>query len=181
LMLLIALAIKLESRGPVIYRSKRVGTGYEVFDFFKFRTMYVDADKRLEELKHLNQYGKNGQPFLKLQRDPRVTRIGRVLRKTSLDELPQLFNVLRGDMSLVGNRPLPLYEAEQLTRDHWAQRFLAPAGLTGLWQVSKRGKKNMSAEERILLDVSYAQNFSFLQDLKIILKTIPAMIQDEEV
>lgn len=184
LLLLIALLIMIESRGPVIYRSQRVGTGYRVFDFLKFRSMYKDADKRLNDLKHLNQYvsGDNrGGLFLKFNNDPRVTFIGRLIRKTSLDELPQLFNVLMGDMSIVGNRPLPLYEAELLTKDAWAQRFLAPAGLTGLWQVTKRGKKNMSSEERIGLDVSYAHSHSFWNDLKIILRTFPAMIQSENV
>lgn len=183
ILLLIAILIKLESRGPVIYRSKRVGTGYQVFDFLKFRSMYQDADKRLKDLEHLNQYSTNadGNLFLKISNDPRVTKIGRFIRKTSLDELPQLFNILKGDMSIVGNRPLPTYEAEQLTRDLWAKRFLAPAGLTGLWQVTKRGKSKMSAEERIHLDITYADNHSFWYDLKIILKTPFAIIQEENV
>lgn len=182
LMLLIALAIKLESRGPVIYKSKRVGTGYQVFDFYKFRSMYKDADKRLQDLQHLNQYGGTDKGlFLKIGNDPRVTPLGRILRKTSLDELPQLFNILKGDMSLVGNRPLPLYEAELLTRDEWAERFLAPAGLTGLWQVTKRGKSNMSSQERIQLDIEYARRHSFWLDLHLIWKTIPAMVQEENV
>ncbi len=182
LMLLIALAIKLESRGPVIYVSKRAGQGYRIFDFYKFRSMYVDADKRLAELAHLNRYEDDaaGPTFLKLRRDPRVTRVGRFLRKTSLDELPQLFNVLKGDMSIVGNRPLPLYEAQMLTTDQWAERFLAPAGLTGLWQVRKKFKKNMSSQERIRLDAQYARACSFLTDLKIMLQTLPAVIQEDE-
>ncbi len=181
LMLLIALAIKLESRGPVLYVSKRVGQGYRLFDFYKFRSMYVDADKRLAELAHLNKYAERGTaPFLKLRRDPRVTRVGRFLRKTSLDELPQLFNVLKGDMSIVGNRPLPLYEARMLTTDEWVQRFLAPAGLTGLWQVRKKTKRDMSAEERIQLDVRYARECNWLTDLKIMLETFPAVIQEDE-
>ncbi len=119
--------------------------------------------------------------FMKIKDDPRITRLGRFLRKTSIDELPQLFNVLKGDMSIVGNRPLPLYEAEQLTTDAWAERFLAPAGLTGLWQVTKRGKADMSETERIELDNYYAQNFSISTDIKILLKTIPALIQKEDV
>ena len=132
LLLLIALAVKLESRGPIIYRSKRVGTGYQVFDFLKFRSMYPDADERLKEMLAQNQYQEeNGSLFVKFKNDPRVTRVGRFIRKTSLDELPQLFNVLLGDMSIVGNRPLPLYEAETLTRDEWARRFLAPGGHDG--------------------------------------------------
>ncbi len=182
-LLLIAILIKLESRGPIIYRSKRVGTGYKVFDFLKFRSMYQNADKRLKDLEYLNQYAQSpdGNLFLKFNNDPRVTKVGRFIRKTSLDELPQLFNILKGDMSIVGNRPLPTYEAEQLTRDLWARRFLAPAGLTGLWQVTKRGKNVMSAEERIKLDIAYAEKHSFWYDLKIILKTPFAIIQEENV
>jgi len=183
LFLLIALLIKLESKGKVIYASKRAGKAYRVFDFYKFRTMYANADKRLSDLQHLNQYTfsdkERPNTFVKLQDDPRITRFGRFLRMTSLDELPQLVNVLKGDMSLVGNRPLPLYEAQEMTRDHWAARFLAPAGITGLWQVSKRAKKDMSIKERINLDIEYAQNYSFWKDLKILFQTIPAMIQKE--
>ena len=182
LLIFIALAVRFTSSGPIIYRSKRVGTGYEVFDFLKFRSMYKDADKRLAEYQHLNQYkSENENLFVKINNDPRVTWIGRIIRKTSLDELPQLFNVLLGDMSIVGNRPLPLYEADQLTRDEWAKRFLAPAGITGLWQVTKRGKNDMSTQERLYLDIAYAENYSFWYDLKIIAKTIPAMIQEENV
>ncbi len=184
ILLLIAVLIKLESKGPIIYKSKRVGNGYEVFNFLKFRSMCQGADAKLKDLAHLNQYDQdkdNGPSFVKLQNDPRVTRIGKLIRKTSLDELPQLFNVLKGDMSIVGNRPLPLYEAEQLTKDTWAKRFLAPAGITGLWQVSKRGKSDMSTEERIQLDITYADNYSFWYDVKILAKTIPAMIQEEAV
>jgi lipopolysaccharide/colanic/teichoic acid biosynthesis glycosyltransferase len=180
----IALAIWLESKGPVIYRSKRVGFGYQVFDFFKFRSMYADADRRLHEFNHLNQYGpseNNAPVFVKIVRDPRVTRVGRFIRKYSIDELPQFINVLRGDMSLVGNRPLPLYEAETLTRDEWCTRFLAPAGITGLWQVTKRGQADMTTEARIALDIAYAQNYSVRADLEIALKTFTAFIQKEDV
>lgn len=180
-LLLVALLIKLTSKGDIVYKSKRVGTGYQVFDFLKFRSMYPDADKRLEELKHLNQYKDGDTTFVKFKNDPRITPIGRLIRKTSVDELPQLINVLRGDMSLVGNRPLPLYEAELLTRDDWAKRFLAPAGITGLWQVSKRGKDDMSTEERIDLDCEYADKYSLWYDLKLIARTLPAMIQHENV
>ena len=180
-LLLIAALVKLESPGPIIYRSRRVGTGYQIFDFLKFRSMYQDADQRLKDLQHLNQYSGNDALFVKFNNDPRVTKVGRLIRKTSLDELPQLFNILKGDMSIVGNRPLPIYEAEQLTRDLWAKRFLAPAGLTGLWQVTKRGKNDMSTEERINLDVAYAENHSFWYDIKIILKTPFALIQEENV
>jgi lipopolysaccharide/colanic/teichoic acid biosynthesis glycosyltransferase len=176
-----AVLIRLESKGPVIYRSKRSGTGYQVFDFLKFRSMYADADQRLKEIQHLNQYAENNSAFVKVKNDPRITRVGRFIRKTSIDELPQLINVLRGDMSLVGNRPLPLYEAEQLTKEDMAYRFLAPAGMTGLWQVSKRGGNDMSAEERMGLDITYAKKNSFWFDLKLLIKTPFAMIQKENV
>ena len=117
-----------------------------------------------------------------VRNDPRVTGIGKVLRRTSIDELPQLFNILKGDMSIVGNRPLPLYEAELLTSDEHIDRFMGPAGLTGLWQVEKRGEAGkLSAEERKQLDIKYAKTFSFWLDIKIILKTVTAFIQKENV
>ena len=184
LLLLIALAIKIESRGPIIYKSKRAGTAYRIFDFYKFRSMRVGAEDELNKLNELNQYDgedKEGHLFFKIKNDPRVTRVGSLLRNTSLDELPQLFNVIIGDMSIVGNRPLPLYEAEKLTMDQRAHRFLAPAGITGLWQVEKRGREKMSVEERISLDIEYAQNHSFMYDLVLLFKTIPALIQKEDV
>jgi lipopolysaccharide/colanic/teichoic acid biosynthesis glycosyltransferase len=182
LFILIAILIRLESKGPIFYISKRAGTGYYIFDFYKFRTMRPDADKQLEKLMHLNQYDKgDNSSFVKFENDPRITKIGKFLRNTSLDELPQLINVLIGDMSLVGNRPLPLYEAERLTKDQWAKRFLAPAGITGLWQITKRGKSDMSEDERMELDIAYAEKSTFLFDLQIILKTIPALFQKENV
>jgi len=181
--LLIALAIKLESRGPVIYNAKRAGRGYRIFNFYKFRTMHRDADKRVAELNHLNQYSAEcaGPVFFKISNDPRITRVGIFLRNTSLDELPQLINVLLGDMSLVGNRPLPLYEAATLTTDDYAARFLAPAGITGLWQVKKRGNRDMSVEERINLDIDYASKCNFATDLWIIANTPSALLQKENV
>ncbi len=230
LLILTALAIRLESKGNIVYKSKRVGTGYNVFDFLKFRSMYTGADKKLKELEHLNQYNaskeeeeqqeaeieshcprceKLGKPcspilyiggkevceyqylkqkssktqsaFVKFKDDPRITKVGKIIRKTSIDELPQLINVIKGDMSIVGNRPLPLYEAELLTSDGWSERFLGPAGITGLWQVHKRGKSEMSEEERKALDNQYARNNSFWLDIKIILMTIPALFQKENV
>lgn len=183
LFLLIGIAIKLESRGPIFYRSKRAGAGYHIFDFLKFRSMYPDADKRLKEFADRNQYGTgDGQTiFVKFANDPRITRVGRFIRKYSIDELPQLWNILRGDMSVVGNRPLPLYEAEQLTSDEWCARFLAPAGLTGLWQVTKRGKMEMSVEERIALDIAYSENYNVWTDFMLILKTFSAFVQHENV
>lgn len=181
--LLIALIIKLESKGPIFYISKRAGTGYKIFNFYKFRTMRVGADAELAKLAHLNQYSESSANgvFFKIKNDPRITRFGQFLRNTSLDEIPQLFNVLKGDMSLVGNRPLPLYEAEKLTRDQIAWRFLAPAGITGLWQITKRGKDNMSEDERIALDMEYAMKNSFWLDMKILLSTFPALLQKEKV
>jgi lipopolysaccharide/colanic/teichoic acid biosynthesis glycosyltransferase len=181
ILLATAIAIKLEDpKGSIIYKSKRAGMGYKVFEFLKFRSMFVNADKKIEEMKKNSQYGAAGT-FVKFTNDPRVTRVGKFIRKTSIDELPQLINILRGDMSIVGNRPLPLYEAELLTKDDWSGRFLAPAGLTGLWQVSKRGKAEMSDEERVDLDCAYAKDFSFWSDMKIVFKTIPAMVQEENV
>lgn len=180
LFLLISILIRIDSKGPVFYTSKRAGTGFKIFDFYKFRTMRVNADQEIEKLKHLNLYKSNESPsFFKIENDPRTTKLGRFLRKTFLDELPQLINVLRGDMSLVGNRPLPIYEAERLTRDQWAKRFLAPAGITGLWQVTKRLKGNMSEEERMELDIAYAEKSSFIFDLMILLLTVPAIIHKE--
>jgi lipopolysaccharide/colanic/teichoic acid biosynthesis glycosyltransferase len=184
LFLLIIILIKLESLGPAFFVSKRVGSNYEVFDFYKFRTMQVGADTQRENLKYLNAYYSldrpvSGEPFFfKVKNDPRVTNVGRFLRKTSLDELPQLVNVLKGDMSLVGNRPLPLDEAASLTKDEWAARFLAPSGMTGLWQISKR-KESMTTTERMELDLTYRNNMSLRNDLKILLKTLPGMFQQD--
>lgn len=230
-LLLTALAIKLESKGPVVYTSKRVGSNYKIFDFLKFRSMYSNADKHLKDFNNLNQYQdeededdmsdfiipnlddnllisdnsdeivlisddfvisedtyinkrnkEQSNAFVKLENDPRITKIGRIIRKYSIDELPQLVNILKGDMSIVGNRPLPLYEAELLTSDEYIDRFMAPAGLTGLWQVEKRGDAGkLSAEERKMLDIKYAQTFSLGMDIKIILKTVTAFIQKENV
>jgi lipopolysaccharide/colanic/teichoic acid biosynthesis glycosyltransferase len=222
--LLVALAIRLESKGKVFYAAKRVGTGFKIFPFYKFRSMYMDADKRVDALMAQNQYGgkqkneeteqaealgisnendtmlmheddflpetqflkqkkdKEENAFFKMANDPRITKVGKFIRNTSIDELPQLFNILKGDMSVVGNRPLPLYEAELLTNNEWSQRFLAPAGLTGLWQVTTRGKgKKLSADERKQLDIDYANNYNFRGDVMIILKTIPALLQEENV
>jgi lipopolysaccharide/colanic/teichoic acid biosynthesis glycosyltransferase len=184
LFLIVAALVAVESKGPVVFKSKRVGTGYKVFDFYKFRSMRSGASAELKDLGKLNQYkaeDASKSVFVKLKNDPRITRIGQFIRTYSIDELPQLFNVLKGDMSLVGNRPLPLYEAEMLTSNEWTMRFLGPAGLTGLWQVSRRGKADMSERERKRLDNFYAQNHSFWLDLKILLKTLPATVQKERV
>jgi lipopolysaccharide/colanic/teichoic acid biosynthesis glycosyltransferase len=179
--LLIAVAIRIESRGNIFYISKRAGRGYRIFDFYKFRTMFAGADLRIQEFSHMNQYAATTAPlspsFFKINNDPRITKVGAFLRSTSLDELPQLLNVLLGDMSLVGNRPLPLYEAATLTTDQSAQRFLAPAGMTGLWQIKKKGHGDMSAEERINLDIDYANKYNFMYDLWIMANTPSALIQ----
>ena len=225
LLIITAIAIRMESKGAVIYKSKRVGSNYQIFDFLKFRSMYTNADKHLKDYNSLNQYQTDSieediiweetpdfeeneneivlisddfviseeayinkktqeqkNAFVKLENDPRITRIGRIIRKYSIDELPQLINILKGDMSVVGNRPLPLYEAELRTSDECIDRFMAPAGLTGLWQVEKRGNSGkMSADERKQLDIKYAKTFSFWLDMKIILKTVTAFIQKENV
>ena len=178
--LLVMLAVKLESRGPIFYVSKRAGRGYNIFNFYKFRTMVAEANDRITDFSHLNLYNplkEDGPVFIKIDNDPRITRIGAFLRKCSLDELPQLWNVLIGDMSLVGNRPLPLYEAATLTTDEWAKRFMAPAGMTGLWQIRKKRQNKMTAEERISLDINYADNSNFLFDLWIMANTPSAVIQ----
>lgn len=226
ILIITAVAIRLESKGAVVYKSKRVGSNYKIFDFLKFRSMYTDADKHLRDFNQLNQYQTEEEPelsgeefligddielneeetmlisddfiiseqtiqakidrkknaFVKLENDPRITKVGRIIRKYSIDELPQLVNILKGDMSIVGNRPLPLYEAELLTSDEYIDRFMGPAGLTGLWQVEKRGSSGkLSADERKQLDIKYAQTFSFLLDMEIILRTFTAFIQKENV
>ena len=237
--LLTAIAIRLESKGPIIFKSKRVGANYTIFNFLKFRSMYQDAEERLKEVAKEagNQYvemsKKSQQPsigmadmgadmmisdntdmmisddevmlvgddfvisetdyskekkeeianaFVKIENDPRITKVGKFIRKFSIDELPQLFNILKGDMSVVGNRPLPLYEAEKLTIDTSIDRFMAPAGLTGLWQVEERGKGGMmSAEERKQLDIKYGQTYNFWLDMKILFRTFFAFVQTENV
>jgi lipopolysaccharide/colanic/teichoic acid biosynthesis glycosyltransferase len=236
LLLLVIIAIRLESKGKVYYVAKRVGR--KQFDFYKLRSMKVGADKLLKELaKKNNQYNqtkpaetkaemkpcpkcnqyaqgdqctsftydgqnvicehlylmnkeisaKSSSSFIKIVDDPRITKVGKFIRNTSIDELPQLINVLKGDMSLVGNRPLPVYEAELLTGDQLSKRFLAPAGITGLWQVELRGKGgDMSEEERMALDNHYADHFvgnkySLWYDIKILLRTVPALFQKSTV
>jgi lipopolysaccharide/colanic/teichoic acid biosynthesis glycosyltransferase len=243
--ILTAIAIRLESKGPIIFKSKRVGTNYTIFDFLKFRSMYADAESRLKEVaeEEGNQYTDKDQKekeedhtitaplgdeaemmmmdmgmesdmmisddevmlvgddyvvaesdyakekkeeiesaFVKIENDPRITKVGKFIRKYSIDELPQLFNILKGDMSIVGNRPLPLYEAEKLTADKSIDRFMAPAGLTGLWQVEERGKGGMmSAEERKQLDITYGQTYNFKLDMQIIFRTLTAFIQKNDV
>ena len=178
LLIIIATAIRIESKGNIFYVSKRAGMGYRIFNFYKFRTMLPEAEQHIEEFTHLNQYQDSELArFFKIKDDPRITRVGHFLRNTSMDELPQLFNVLLGDMSLVGNRPLPLYEAKNMTTDPLAKRFLAPAGITGLWQIKKRGSMNMSEDERIGLDIDYADKSNLLFDMWIMAHTPQALMQ----
>ena len=220
-LIFVAIAIRIESKGKVIYKSRRVGANFKAFNFYKFRSMYSDADRRLKEVSHLNKYEAKDnmvrlltcpecaktpegglcspayhydgericeqllierqnakKAFLKIENDPRITKVGRFIRNTSIDELPQLFNVLKGDMSIVGNRPLPVYEAHELTKSRWSRRFRAAAGLTGLWQVELRGRGGfMKEEERFMLDNLYAQKNSFKDDLLLLFRTIPVLFQ----
>jgi Sugar transferases involved in lipopolysaccharide synthesis len=143
---------------------------------------YSDDDVISEEDFIRDKKSKQKNNFLKFENDPRITKMGHFIRKFSIDELPQLVNIIRGDMSIVGNRPLPMYEAEQLTTDQYIDRFIGPAGLTGLWQVQKRGDSGkLSPEERKQLDIFYSSNYNFWMDIKIIFKTLTAFVQKENV
>jgi lipopolysaccharide/colanic/teichoic acid biosynthesis glycosyltransferase len=169
-MALIALAIKLTDRGPVLFRQKRVGKGGELFNMLKFRSMVVDAEARLAELTADNE---RVGPLFKLERDPRVTRIGRFIRATSLDELPQLFNVLRGEMSIVGPRPALPDEVAQFD-NRLLDRLQMPPGITGLWQVEARDNPHFGAYRR--LDLFYVDNWSLNLDLVILVATIEQVL-----
>jgi exopolysaccharide biosynthesis polyprenyl glycosylphosphotransferase len=171
LMLSIAIGIKLESQGPVLYRSVRLGKKGRKFICYKFRTMVANADTLKPNLRHINE--RHG-PFFKLANDPRVTRFGKWLRKYSLDELPQFWNVLKGDMSLVGPRPHPLDDCAQYTPDHLRRLDVTP-GLTGLWQVKAR--RDPSFENNMALDLQYIERWSLWTDAKILLQTIPVVLQ----
>ena len=166
----IALAVKLSSRGPVLYRSMRPGIGQMPFACLKFRTMYIDADERQAALEELNEA--DGALF-KIREDPRLTPVGRLLRRFSMDELPQLINVLRGEMSLVGPRPLPERDFELLADWH-RKRYLVLPGITGLWQVS--GRSELDFDDLVHLDFIYLERWSLALDLAILLKTIPAVL-----
>ena len=229
ILLLAIIAIVIESKGKVFYTSKRIGRGLDVFDLYKFRSMYVGADAKSDKLaKNQNQNAPenmvtavdfslpcprcavrtDGSPcselhnidlheicdywynfqmseinktklaFINIANDPRITRVGKFLRQTGIDNIPQLFNVIKGDMSIVGNRPLPVYEAELLTSGVTAMRFLAPAGITGLWQVEQKAFNGLIPEkQRMQLDNEYAShfagdNYSFFYDLKLIIRTV---------
>lgn len=170
LLLAIAVAIKLDSPGPVFFLQKRAGLGGQPFTLYKFRSMRTDAEAMKATLMHLNE--RNG-PAFKMTDDPRVTRLGRILRKYSLDELPQFYNVFRGDMSLVGPRPLPVTEDAGMCTWHCMRRDLKP-GITCLWQISAREDEDFDGWVR--LDIQYLRNVNFWLDLKILLLTIPAVL-----
>jgi exopolysaccharide biosynthesis polyprenyl glycosylphosphotransferase len=170
---IIALAIRLESPGPVIFTQGRVGLGGRLFRMVKFRSMHVGAEAEQEALANLNEAD---GPIFKIHDDPRLTRVGRFLRRTSLDELPQLVNVLRGEMSLVGPRPPLPSEVERYQEWH-RKRLEAPPGMTGLWQVS--GRSRLSFDEMVLLDIYYIENWSPWLDFKILVRTIPTALSGE--
>jgi exopolysaccharide biosynthesis polyprenyl glycosylphosphotransferase len=171
LMLVLAICVKLSDRGPALFKQTRVGKNGRSFKIYKFRTMVVDAERRLAELREMNEF--DGVLF-KMRRDPRVTPVGARLRKWSLDELPQLFNVLLGEMSLVGPRP-PLPDEAALYADHVRRRLVVKPGLTGLWQVS--GRSDLTWEESVRLDLRYVENWSLALDLQILWKTVFVLIR----
>jgi exopolysaccharide biosynthesis polyprenyl glycosylphosphotransferase len=170
LWVLIALAVKISSPGPVFYRDRRVGLGEREFGMYKFRSMYVDASERQAGLEAVNEAS---GPLFKIKDDPRVTRVGKILRRYSLDELPQVLNVLRGEMSLVGPRPLPLRDYVQL-EDWHRKRYLVLPGMTGLWQVS--GRIELTFDDLVRLDFYYLENWSIWLDISILAKTLPAVL-----
>ena len=169
-LLLIAIAIKLDSKGPVFFKQERLGKGTQRFTMIKFRSMYTDGDSRIGELAALNEAT---GPLFKMRRDPRITRVGRILRRTSLDELPQLFNVLAGTMSIVGPRP-PLPRELNGFDNIQRSRLRVLPGLTGLWQVS--GRSDLPFEEMVRLDMEYIERRSIVMDLRIIAMTVPSVV-----
>lgn len=174
LLLLIAIAIKVADPGPVIFRHRRIGRGGRSFDCWKFRSMVVDAESRLEHILRTDPgAAREWAEHQKLSYDPRVTAIGNFLRRSSLDELPQIFNVLMGDMSIVGPRPIVATEAERYGQ-HFALYCLVRPGITGLWQIS--GRSDIRYFERVLLDVRYVSTKSTLRDLQIIVLTVPSVL-----
>jgi lipopolysaccharide/colanic/teichoic acid biosynthesis glycosyltransferase len=184
-MLLAALAVGLTSRGPIIFRQTRLGQGGEPFTFYKFRSMAADGDDRIHRAyvaslidgkpDHIKSSGDAEHPLYKLQSDPRITPIGRIIRKTSIDELPQLFNVMKGDMSLVGPRPPIPYEAARYQAWHLRRLLAAKPGLTGLWQVEGRSK--VSFDEMVRMDLRYIRDCSLELDMRIILKTFRVVLR----
>jgi exopolysaccharide biosynthesis polyprenyl glycosylphosphotransferase len=171
-LLVVAILIKLASPGPVLFIQKRLGLNKRHFNVYKFRTMVVDAEKRMREVEHLNEVS---GPVFKIKNDPRITPIGRLLRNTSIDELPQFFNVLRGDMSLVGPRPLPVRDYEGFNEDWQRRRFSVQPGITCLWQV--QGRTSIPFEKWMELDLQYIDKWSLRLDFEILLRTIPAVLR----
>lgn len=171
-LLITAILIKLTSTGPVLFVQKRLGFNKRRFDVYKFRTMAVDAEKRMKEVEHLNEVS---GPVFKIKNDPRVTPVGGFLRKTSIDELPQLLNVLKGDMSLVGPRPLPVRDYEGFNKDWQRRRFSVRPGITCLWQIN--GRSSIPFEQWMELDLQYIDKWSLWLDLEILLRTIPAVLK----
>lgn len=169
LMLILAILVKCTSKGPALYVSERIGKNEKPFRFYKFRSMRVGADAEVEEL--MAQSEREGT--FKMKNDPRVTKFGKFLRKTSLDELPQLFNILNGSMSIVGPRPMIQREIDQMD-DYQKQRFLVKQGLTCIWQCS--GRANTSFKEQILMDLEYVNKRGFWYDVWLVLKTVPAVL-----
>jgi exopolysaccharide biosynthesis polyprenyl glycosylphosphotransferase len=173
LYLLIAILIKLDSPGPAFFRQKRIGLNSKEFEIWKFRTMVVNAEKLQKDLEAKNEV-KDGVLF-KVKDDPRITKIGKFLRAYSLDELPQIFNVLVGEMSLVGPRPLPVRDVEKFKTNHFIRQDVLP-GITGLWQVS--GRSNIdNFEDAVKLDLDYIQNWSISLDFQILLQTVKVVLQ----
>jgi len=170
--LIVPILIRLDSPGPAFFVQQRLGLNKRRFSLYKFRTMVRDAEKLQQELEELNEAD---GPVFKIRNDPRITRIGRFLRTTSIDELPQLFNVLKGDMSLVGPRPLPVRDYEGFDRHWFNRRFSVRPGITCTWQVD--GRSDLPFDKWIKLDLQYIDNWSLPLDLRILLKTVPAVLR----
>ena len=168
----VAIAVRLDSPGPAFFVQQRVGLRKHLFSMFKFRSMYVDAEERLKEIEHLNEAD---GPIFKMKNDPRVTRVGKFIRKTSIDELPQLFNVLRGEMSLVGPRPMSIRDVDLFEKGIQRKRFSVKPGITCIWQIS--GRSELTFDQWLELDLEYIDNWSFFLDLSILFKTIPAVLK----
>lgn len=175
LLFLTALAIRLDSPGPAIYKQRRVGLDGEIFEIYKFRSMYTNTSEDLH-IQQIQAYANgelDGSDSYKLKADPRITRVGNFIRKTSIDELPQLWNVLKGEMSLVGPRPVPVYEADQYHLWH-SERLTTLPGITGLWQVSERSSATF--DNQLRLDIRYIRNQSLKLNILILLQTLPAVL-----
>lgn len=171
--LLTAIAIWLEDGGPAIFTQQRAGKDMQAFKMYKFRSMYVNADEKMAELLKDNE---QAGPAFKIKNDPRITKVGRFIRKVSIDELPQLINIIKGDMSIVGPRPILTFQMEECN-DYERQRVIVKPGLTCYWQIG--GRANIKWKEWVELDLDYIEDMSFWTDLKVIMKTIPAVFDSE--